>query len=72
VPVLILAGKGDRLARPQEAQALHRQVAAHGQLVLLPGVRHADLIGTAPELYKRTVLDFVAAIATPANRSRAK
>jgi uncharacterized protein len=72
VPVLILAGMADRLARPAEAQALHRQVAAHGRLVWLPGAGHANLMGAAPELYERTVLEFVAAIATPASRAGAR
>ncbi|MFI5453849.1 MAG: alpha/beta hydrolase [Isosphaerales bacterium] len=58
VPVLILAGDADRLARPEEAQALHREVAAHGRLLLFPGAGHGDLFRSAPVLYARTVLDF--------------
>jgi uncharacterized protein len=72
VPVLILAGTADRLARYQEAQTLHRQIAAHSRLVLLPGAGHGDLLGAATELYTRTVLGFVGAIATPAIRAGAK
>ena len=58
VPVLILAGEADRMARPHEARALHRQVASHGRLVIVPGAGHGDLLRDAPELYRRTVLDF--------------
>jgi uncharacterized protein len=58
VPVLILAGDADRLARPAEAQALYRQVATHGRLVLFRGAGHHDLPGSAPDLFKRTLLEF--------------
>ena len=44
VPVLILAGGGDHLARPDEARALHEQVASHGRLVFFPGAGHGDLL----------------------------
>jgi uncharacterized protein len=58
VPVLILAGDVDRLARPAEARALYHQVAAHGRLVVFPGAGHHDLSGSAPDLFKRTLLEF--------------
>jgi uncharacterized protein len=58
VPVLILAGDADRLARPAEAQSLYDQVAAHGRLVLFPGAGHHDLPGSAPDLFKRTLREF--------------
>jgi uncharacterized protein len=72
VPVLILAGTTDRLARPEEAEALHQKVAAHGRLVWMPGAGHANLLGAAPELYQRTILEFVGSIATRAARPGAK
>jgi uncharacterized protein len=58
VPVLILAGGGDHLARPTEARALHEKVASHGRLVFFPGAGHGDLLKSRPELYRRTVLEF--------------
>jgi uncharacterized protein len=64
VPVLILAGTADRMARPEEARALYDQVASHGRLVMVPGADHGDLLGSAPELYSQTVLDFIAESAT--------
>jgi alpha-beta hydrolase superfamily lysophospholipase len=64
VPVLILAGDADRLARPEEAQALYRQVAAHGTLVLFPGVGHHNLPGSSPDLFKQTVLKFYRQVAS--------
>ncbi len=58
VPVLILAGSADRLARPAEAEALYNRVATHGRLVFVPGAGHGNLFRSAPELYTRTVLAF--------------
>ena len=58
VPVLILSGSTDRLARPEEAQALYCKVATHGRLVHFPGAGHGNLYGSAPALYSRTVLEF--------------
>ncbi len=63
VPVLILAGGADRLARPAEAKALYNRVAAHGKLVFVPGAGHGNLFRSAPDLYTRTVLDFIRDIA---------
>ena len=44
VPVLILAGTADRMARPEEARALHAKVASHSQLVWVPNAGHGDLL----------------------------
>jgi alpha-beta hydrolase superfamily lysophospholipase len=63
VPVLILAGDGDRLARPDEARALHERVAAHGRLVFFPGAGHGDLLHARPELFTRHVLAFCREVA---------
>ena len=57
VPVLIMAGDADRLARPAEAQAIFREVATHSKLVLFPGAGHGDLFGSDRDLYTRTVLE---------------
>jgi alpha-beta hydrolase superfamily lysophospholipase len=58
VPVLIFAGRGDRLARPEEAQALFSKVATHGRLVFVPSSGHDDLSFTTSGVYAQTVLDF--------------
>jgi pimeloyl-ACP methyl ester carboxylesterase len=60
---LILAGDADRLARPAEAYALYNQVSAHGKLILFPGAGHMNLPESAPDLFKRTLLDFYREIA---------
>jgi uncharacterized protein len=69
VPVLILAGDADRLARPEESQALFHQVATHGRLVLFLGAGHHNLPGAAPDLFKRTLLEFCREIEGPARVS---
>jgi alpha-beta hydrolase superfamily lysophospholipase len=59
VPILILAGDADRLARIEEARAIHRRVVAHARLVVFPGAQHNNLAESAPELHKRTIGDFL-------------
>ena len=59
VPVLILAGGADRLARAEEAKAIHGEVATHGKLVFFPRAGHGNLYHNDPELYERTVLEFL-------------
>jgi alpha-beta hydrolase superfamily lysophospholipase len=58
VPVLILSGETDRLARLAEAKALLNRVATHGKLVIIPGAGHGNLFRSAPEPYSRMVLGF--------------
>lgn len=58
VPVLILAGEADPLARPEEARALLERVAGHGCLRLFPGADHNNLFASAAEDYKTILLDF--------------
>jgi hypothetical protein len=70
VPVLILAGGGDHLARPDEARALHEKVASHGRLVFFPGAGHGDLLRARPELYARTVLEFCRSVSPVGGRDR--
>jgi uncharacterized protein len=72
VPVLILAGDADRLAHPEEAQALYYEVATHGRLLLFPGAGHGDLLRSAPALYTRTVLEFCGESLKPARISSSK
>jgi uncharacterized protein len=62
VPVLILAGDADRLARLHEAEAILARVASHGKLVLFHGAGHVDLFHSNRGLYERTVLGFCRAI----------
>ena len=62
VPVLILAGEADPLARPAEARALLERVAGHGRLRLFPGADHNNLFASTSDDYKEIFLDFCASL----------
>jgi hypothetical protein len=64
VPVLILVGDANYVARPAQAQILSHQVAAHGRLVLFQGAGHHRLPGSARDLFNRTILAFCQGIST--------
>jgi len=59
VPVLILAGGEDPVARPDEAQAILDRVRSHGKLVLFEHAGHMNFPETYPDLYQRAVLGFI-------------
>jgi uncharacterized protein len=69
VPVLILAGGEDPVARPGEARALHDRVRSHGRLIFFERAGHMNFPETAPERYSRVVLEFVRAVARRKTRS---
>ena len=72
VPVLIMAGDADRLARADEARAIFRAVLAHGKLVFFPGAGHGNLFHSDRDLYERTVLEFCRGIGNNENRTSDK
>jgi fermentation-respiration switch protein FrsA (DUF1100 family) len=59
VPVLIMAGEADRLARVDEARAIFRAVEEHGKLVCFPGAEHGNLFNSDRERYEKAVLEFL-------------
>ena len=59
VPVLILAGGEDTVARPEEARAIIDRVRSHGRLVLFEHAGHLNFPETYPDLYLRSVLGFL-------------
>jgi pimeloyl-ACP methyl ester carboxylesterase len=59
VPVLILAGDEDPVARPAEAQAILDRVRSHGRLVLFKHAGHMNFPETYPDLYQQSVLAFL-------------
>jgi alpha-beta hydrolase superfamily lysophospholipase len=59
VPVLVLAGSHDRLARPEEARALYDRVKSHGRFAVIGRARHAKLLDTNPSLYWQHVTRFL-------------
>jgi pimeloyl-ACP methyl ester carboxylesterase len=59
VPVLILAGAEDRIARPEDARALHRRVEGHGTLIVFERAGHWTILKTDPGRYRRSIVDFL-------------
>lgn len=72
VPVLIMAGEADPLARPAEARALFDRVASHGELAFFPGADHNNLFSSASDRYRRLVFDFCGASTRRPGRPRTK
>lgn len=62
VPVLILAGDRDRMARPEEAQALFERVRSHGTLHVFPGADHLRMKEADPDRYREAVLGLIGAV----------
>jgi uncharacterized protein len=60
VPKLFLAGTADRGTKFSEAQEIFSNAVMPKVFVPFDGARHEDLMAFAPELYKKTVLDFLA------------
>jgi uncharacterized protein len=67
VPVLILAGGEDPVARPDEAQAIFDRVRSHGRLVLFEHAGHLNFPETYPDLYQRWLFGFLREIKKQAN-----
>ena len=59
MPVLILAGGKDPVARPDEAQAIFDRVRSHGKLIIFEHAGHMNFPETYPDLYQRSVLQFL-------------
>ena len=59
VPVLILAGGEDPVARPDEAQAILDRVRSHSKLIIFEHAGHMNFQETYPELYQRSVVEFL-------------
>jgi uncharacterized protein len=59
VPVLLLAGEADRLARPEEARALADRIGSMARLVVLANGQHARLLQADPQRYRHVMLEFL-------------
>ena len=59
VPVLILAGEEDPVARPVKARAIFDRVQSHGRLVFLPHAGHLNFPETCPDLYQQVLFEFI-------------
>ena len=59
VPVLLIAGRHDPKATPDQVEALFDRVRSHGKLVVFENAGHLHYRESNPELYRSTVLGFL-------------
>lgn len=59
VPVLLMAGRHDYKATPEQVEALFDRVRSHGRYVVFETAGHLRYQQTDPELYRSTVLGFL-------------
>ena len=59
VPILLIAGRHDFKARPEQVEALFRRVQSHGRFVVFEDAGHLLYQQTDPDLYRSTVLKFL-------------
>jgi uncharacterized protein len=59
VPVLLIVGRDDRKARPEQVEVLLDRVRSHGKMVVFEKAGHLHYAETDPHLYRSTILDFV-------------
>ena len=59
LPVLILAGGEDPVARPDEARAILDRLRSHGKLILFENAGHMNFLETDLDLYQRSVVEFL-------------
>jgi uncharacterized protein len=59
VPVLLLAGRLDSKATPEQVGRLLDRVRSHGRLVIFESAGHLGYLQSDLELYRRSLLDFV-------------
>lgn len=71
VPVLLLAGGRDRLARPEEALALYDRVRTHGHLVWFERAGHESFYARDPSLYQEAVGDLLQVATAPTGAAEA-
>jgi alpha-beta hydrolase superfamily lysophospholipase len=58
-PVLLLAGRHDPKATPEQVEAVFDRVRSHGQLVVFETAGHLHYQEADPELYRSSVLGFL-------------
>lgn len=59
VPVVFVTGSADRDARLDEVTAMYRRIESHAKLVVFDGARHENLDRADPELYMKTLFNFL-------------
>ena len=59
VPVLLIAGRHDEKARPEQVEALFDRVRSHGRFVVFENAGHLRYQQADPDLYRSTVFGFL-------------
>ena len=59
IPVLLIAGRHDDKARPEDVEALYDQVRTHARLVIFEQAGHLRYQQTDPALYRSSLLGFL-------------
>jgi pimeloyl-ACP methyl ester carboxylesterase len=59
VPILLMAGRLDVKARPEQVEALYNRVSSHARYVIFERAGHLSYLQNDPELYRSTVLGFL-------------
>jgi alpha-beta hydrolase superfamily lysophospholipase len=60
VPIVIITGSADRHARVEDVKSLFQGVESHAKLVIFEGAAHESLDHADPELYRKTLFEFLA------------
>ncbi len=63
VPVLLISGGKDQKARTDQVEALSERVRGHGRHVIFKEAGHLHFAESDPDLYNRTILDFIREVA---------
>ena len=59
VPVLLMAGREDRKARPEQVEMLFDRVRSHARLVVFERAGHLHFDETDHKLYRDSILGFL-------------
>ena len=60
VPIVIITGSADSHARLDDVKTLFQRVQPHAKLVVFEGAAHEPLDQNNPDLYQRTLFEFLA------------
>ena len=59
IPILFIHGAEDHFILPEHSERMKEATAGYAELQLIPGAEHAASVMTDPELYEKTIADFL-------------
>ena len=62
VPFLFIHGTEDRVIPPENSERMKEAAAGYAEVVLIPEAGHANSVLTDPELYRKSVMEFLASL----------